>query len=331
MAKVRLFANLREIAGESRLDVPADTVGQAVEFVTEKYGPDFARGVETSRVWVNGQEADLDEGVGENDEVVILPPVSGGSQPATFAPTDLAAFLPLAVALVVVLANLQGQPIWAAALVAVAAIWALDMNSTFASRGRIFAPLSVVTVAAVSTLSAHILGPTGYGISMALAVAVVLGWAVAFAEYRQIDIFAPTFLVALIAGLGSASMVLARSSFTPDESAVDVFLVSVIVALALGAAVGRAPAIPFLDRYTTTAIGAVLAALGASFIWDLDTAGYLLVGLGIAVALVAGQGLSSMLRTGGVTLTERPPGFLSALDGAVLAAAIYFPLIRLVL
>ena len=51
----------------------------------------------------------------------------------------------------------------------------------------------------------------------------------------------------------------------------------------------------------------------------------------VAVALVAGHGLSSMLRTGRVMLTERPPGNLAALDGVVLAAAIYFPLIRLVL
>ena len=37
------------------------------------------------------------------------------------------------------------------------------------------------------------------------------------------------------------------------------------------------------------------------------------------------------VRTGRVVLTERPPGFLPSLDGVVLAAAIYFPLIRLVL
>jgi hypothetical protein len=32
-----------------------------------------------------------------------------------------------------------------------------------------------------------------------------------------------------------------------------------------------------------------------------------------------------------VLLAERPPGFLAAVDGIALAAAIYFPLIRLVL
>ncbi len=331
MAKLRLFANLREIAGTGRLDVPAATVGQAIEAANEKFGSEFEKGVKTSRIWVNGEEAQLEDAVGETDEVVILPPVSGGSQPATFAPADLVAFLPLVVGLVAVLANLQGQPIWAAAIVAIAAVWAVDINSAFAARGRPFAPLAVVSAAAASALAGHILGPTGYALSMAIAVAVVLGWAVAFPAYREVEAFAPTLLVGLIASLAAASMVLSRSSFTPDEKAVDVFLVATIAAMTLGAVVGRMPAMPFLDRFSTTAIVAVLATMGAAAIWDLDVVGYLLVGLGIAVALIAGQGLSSMLRSGRVVLTERPPGYLPALDGVVLAAAIYFPLIRLVL
>lgn len=273
----------------------------------------------------------MSDAVDDDDEVVVLPPVSGGSQPVSMAATDFTAFLPLAVAAVAVFANLQGQPIWAAALVAIVAVWAVDMNSAFAARGRDFAPLAVITAAASSTLAAHILGPTGYGISMALAVAIVLGWAVAFEPFRLVEVFAPTLLVGLLAALGSASLILTRSMFTPDPRAMDVFLVSTIAGVGLGSVVGRLPAIPFLDRFTTTAIGAVLAAVAAASLWDLDVVGYLLVGLGIAVTLVAGQGLSSMLRTGNVTLTERPPGLLPSLDGVVLAAAIYFPLIRLVL
>lgn len=331
MAKVRLFANLREIAGTSRVEIPAATVGEVLENASAKFGPDFEKGLETSRVWVNGEEAQPVDAVSDSDEVVVLPPVSGGSQPAAIAPTDLMGFLPLGIGVVAIVANLAEQPIWAAALVAIAAIWALDMNAAFEARGKVFAPLAVVAATTAATLTAHVLGPAGYGLSMAIAVAVVLGWAVAFAEYREVETFAPTFLVALLGSLGAASLILARSSFTPDERSVDVFLVAVVAALVLGAAVSRMPTIPFLDRFSTTAIGAVLASMAAASFWDLDVVGYLLVGLGIAVALVAGQGLSSMMRTGTVILTERPPGFLSAVDGAVLAAAIYFPLIRLVL
>lgn len=331
MAKLRLFANLREIAGTSRLDVPADTVSEALDMVNDKFGAAFERGVSVSRIWVNGEEARLDQSLAESDEMVILPPVSGGSQPATVSAIDFGAFLPLLIALVVVFASFQEQPIWTAALVAVIAVWALDLNSAFTSRGRVFAPLAVVSSAAASTLSAHILGPTGYGLAVAISVAVVLGWAVAFPEYRHVEVFAPTLLVGLIASLATASMTLARSSFTPDERAVDVFLVATIAGVGLGALVARVPSLPFLDRFTTTAIGAVLGAVVAAIVWDLDVIGYLLIGLGIAVALVAGQGLSSMIRSGRVLLTERPPGLLASLDGVVLAAALYFPLIRLVL
>lgn len=331
MAKLRLFANLREIAGTARVEIEAPTVGGVIDAATERFGADFKRGVATSRVWVNGEVATLGDQVADDDEVVLLPPVSGGSQPAAIGALDLLAFLPLLVAAVAVLANLADQAIWAATLVAIVAAWALDLGTAFTARGKLLAPLAVTATAAAGALAAHVLGGAGYGLTVALAVAIVLGWAVAVPAYRQVDTYAPTLLVALLAGLGTASMVLSRSSFAPDESAVDVFLVAVTVGVALGALVARMPAIPFLDPFSTSAIAAVLAAVGAAAFWSLDIVGYLLVGLGIAIALVAGTGLSSMLRTGRVTLTERSPGLLSVLDGVVLAAAIYYPLIRIIL
>jgi molybdopterin converting factor small subunit len=331
MAKVRMFANLREIAGTGRAEFDADTVSGVIDAASAAYGTDFARGVETSRVWLNGEEADPADPVGATDEIVLLPPVSGGSQPAVVSSLDLVAFLPLGVGLVAVLASLQGQPIWAATLVAVAAVWSLDLSSSFTARGHLFAPLAVTTTAATGALAAHILGSAGYGLTMALAVAVCLGWAVAFRDYRRVDAFAPTLLAGLLAGLGVASLVLVNSPATPDSRAVDIFLLAVIVGVVAGAVVARLPAIPFLDPYSTTAIVAVLAAVAGAAIWDADVVGYLLVGLGIAVSLIAGNGLSSMLRTGRVRLTERPPGVLPSLDGIVLAAALYYPMVRVLL
>jgi hypothetical protein len=282
-------------------------------------------------VWVNGEEAAMDARLTDTDEVVLLPPVSGGSQPSAISAVDLLGFLPLVVIVVAVLANTQGQEIWAASLVALAAAWALDLAAAFRARGRLLAPLSIITSAAAGALSAHILGGAGYGLTVALAVAIVLGWAVAFPDYRQVDVYAPSLLVGFMAGLGTASMVLSRSSFAPDERAVDVFLVSVIAAVVLGALVARMPSIPYLDPYSTTAIVAVLFSVGAAAIWGLDVVGYLLIGLGVAVALIAGNGLSSMLRIGSVSLTERPPGLLAPMDGVVLAAAIYYPLVSVIL
>jgi hypothetical protein len=105
----------------------------------------------------------------------------------------------------------------------------------------------------------------------------------------------------------------------------------VIAAVVLGAVVERIPPLPLLDPFSVTALGAVLSAVVAALVWNLDVVAYLLVGLGIAVALLAGRGISSMLRTGRSVLTERPPGTLVALDGIALAAAIYYPLLLLVL
>lgn len=332
MAQLRLFANLREIAGASRIDVGSTTVGGVVEEASSRYGPDFRRTVEVSRIWVNGESASLDDPVADADEVVILPPVSGGNRSMTAPATaDLLVFLPFAVLLVAVLANTQGQEIWVPTLVAIAAAWALDLGAVFEARGRPFASLAVIATAAVSGMAAHVMGGSGYAFALVVAVVVSLGWAVAFPRYRQVDTIGPVALVSLFAGLGTASMVLARAAATPDPKAVDVFLVSVVAGLVFGALVDRTPTLPMVDPFSATAVGAILGAVGAALLWDLDVVGYLLVGLGIAVALVAGRGFASMLRLGRVALTERPPGYLAALDGVALAATIFFPLIKIVL
>ena len=331
MAQLRLFANLREIAGTSRVEISADTVGGVIDVASERYGSDFRRGVATARVWINGETAEMGQPVGPTDEVVVLPPVSGGSQRASaIAPADMLVFLPIVVALAAVLANTQGQGIWAAALVAIAAVWAVDIGSAFSNRGRLFAPLAVVVTAAASAMAAHVMGGAGYGISIVITVAVGLGWAVAVADYRDPASYGPIAVVSLFAGLGSASLVLARSAHTPADAAADVFLAAVIVGVLLGAAVERMPVLPLLDPFSVTAIGAVLAAIGGAVLWDLDIVSYLLIGLGVAVALVAGRGFSSMLRIGRVVLTERPPGLLASVDGVVLAAAIYYPLMVII-
>jgi len=333
MAKLRLFANLREIAGTSRVEFPGETVGVVIAAASERYGDDFRRGVETSRVWVNGESAGLADPVAESDEVVLIPPVSGGGQPVSTATSlDFFAFAPLLVAVVAVVANIYGGPeVWAAALVAIVGVWAMDLESVMTARGKMFAPLAVVVTGAGSAMLTHALGTTGYGLAAALAVAVALGWAVTVPAYREIESFTPTVLVALFAGLGMASLILARSASSPDPQAVDVFLAAVITGLVLGAVVERMPALPLLDPFSVTALGAVLAAVVSAVIWELDVVGYLLVGLGVAVALVGGRGLSSMLRSGRVVLTQRQPGVLASLEGVAIAAAIYYPLINLIL
>ncbi len=331
MARLRLFANLREMAGTARVDIPAETVGDLIEMANDKFGPEFAKGVETARVWLNGETASSADELGDSDEIVLLPPVSGGGQPATLAAADLLGFVPLALAVVAIFANTQPQEVWASAVVAIAAVWAFDLSSAFQRRDKPFAALVPAVAAAAGALSGHVLGSSGYGLSAGLGIAIALVWAVVFRRYRDVGVVAPIALVALLAGMASSSILLARSASAPEARAVDVFLVAIVVAVVLGSLVARLPSMPFIDPFSVTAIGAVGASVVAAWLWELDVVGYLLVGLGMAVALVAGHGLSSMLRTGRVTLSEQAPGLLTSLDSVVLAAVVYFPLIRLIL
>jgi len=78
VARLRLFAQAREAAGTGRLDVADGTVGSILRAAEESYGDQFAAVVAASQVWVNGNPASVDTPVGPNDELAVLPPVSGG-------------------------------------------------------------------------------------------------------------------------------------------------------------------------------------------------------------------------------------------------------------
>ncbi len=78
MARLRLFAQAREAAGSGRLEVADGTVDSILRSAEATYGEQFAAVVAASQVWVNGSPATADTPVGTNDEVAVLPPVSGG-------------------------------------------------------------------------------------------------------------------------------------------------------------------------------------------------------------------------------------------------------------
>jgi len=78
VARLRLFAAIREAAGTSSADFPGATVGEVVAAATEAYGSAFEELVPTCKTWVNGEPAVADHRVDSDDEVALLPPVSGG-------------------------------------------------------------------------------------------------------------------------------------------------------------------------------------------------------------------------------------------------------------
>lgn len=79
MPVLRLFAAAREAAGTGREEVAGVTVGEVLSAARARYGEPFTTVLAGSRVWVNGEPAEVGDAVAPADEVAVLPPVSGGS------------------------------------------------------------------------------------------------------------------------------------------------------------------------------------------------------------------------------------------------------------
>lgn len=77
---VQMFAALREIAGDSRveLELPARAdVASLIRNLLERY-PAMERWKQHMRVAVNQRYVGTDHALQDHDEVAIIPPVSGG-------------------------------------------------------------------------------------------------------------------------------------------------------------------------------------------------------------------------------------------------------------
>jgi molybdopterin converting factor small subunit len=79
VAKVRLFASAREAAGTGTDVIDGATVGEVLVSAERRYGVHFADVLKTCKVWVNGDAVESDHQVGPDDELAVLPPVSGGA------------------------------------------------------------------------------------------------------------------------------------------------------------------------------------------------------------------------------------------------------------
>jgi molybdopterin synthase sulfur carrier subunit len=84
IVRLLLFASAREAAGrptdafELATDAPLEAL---LQLAVERYGDGFAPVLAASRVWVNGDEpADgPSTALRSDDEIAVLPPVSGGA------------------------------------------------------------------------------------------------------------------------------------------------------------------------------------------------------------------------------------------------------------
>jgi len=78
MARLVLMGPAREAAGTRDDIVEGDSLDIVLAEAVRRYGPAFQAVLEVSRVWVNGEPADAGTVIDHDDEVAVLPPVSGG-------------------------------------------------------------------------------------------------------------------------------------------------------------------------------------------------------------------------------------------------------------
>ncbi len=78
--KLRLFSIAKDLAGfESRIvDLPTDSSVDAVLAHLTNVSPQFQAWKKSIRLAVNQEYAELNDTLHENDEVAVIPPVSGG-------------------------------------------------------------------------------------------------------------------------------------------------------------------------------------------------------------------------------------------------------------
>lgn len=322
MATLRLFANLRESAGTSSVDIDAPTVGDLLDEAADRFGEPFRAGLASSGVWVNGETASASTAIEANDEVALIPPVSGGTSSITSI--DVAPSL-LSVALVISLLAVA----WAAeewfVVVSVGAVmaWVWDVSETAVStRDRFVVYPPLIATAAAGGLS-YAYGFEGFAGAVAVGLVVAVSWPIFDRTHRDFRTTAATALVATVATAAAGGLMLIRLT---GEYAVLAFVIITVVTLVGAWAAGTyGQAIQSVDANVGAMLGALLAGLIAGLvISELDMAASLLGAVAVAAGVIAGRALGSMLRTGSVVHTEHAPGSLALFDGAITAAPLFW-------
>jgi MoaD family protein len=78
LVRVRLFAALRDLAGQSLVEAEGATVAEVVNALSARYGERFERVARAGSAVVDGERADPSTPLAGGQEVALLPPMSGG-------------------------------------------------------------------------------------------------------------------------------------------------------------------------------------------------------------------------------------------------------------
>lgn len=324
MARLRLFANLRELAGSSTVEVSGSTVEEVLADASSRFGGDFAAALETAQVWVDGDRVGRDALVASGSEVAVIPPVSGGAM-VVRSPMILEIGMVGVMAAALFGANEVSLQWFSVAVVLVGAIWAYDMATSVDRRGLDVAILPGLLAVLGATLGTYRFGSLGMAAATVGSVLVALSWSVGSHRLRPIDSIVAGATIASMAAFGISSLILLRLR-SRDETLVFLFAAAIAVLLSW---LSDRSEMPILDPLVAMLVGAVAAGAAAGAFWAPDLLAAIGGSFAAAIALVAGRNLGTLLRAGGFFAAGTVPGSLTYLDGVVLAAGAYWAILTI--
>lgn len=324
MARLRLFANLRETAGTAQAELPGGTVAAVLDAARERFGDDFARGMIVAKVWVNGEPAAGTDQVGPEDEIALIPPVSGGALAARAADGSGALLVIALFAALVISSNLvDGPQTFVFVLVGATLAWLWDVTDVLHLRGIAVNPIPLMVGATAAANGAYGWGVAGFAGGVAIAIMSTLAWSVLDPAHRSTRTVSVAITLALVAALATGSLTLTNLYSLPMVNA----------ALAVAASAGFAAwgvqqsggEVGGLDPNLGMVLGAVIAGLISGLAAEtLSITTMILASAAGAAGLIAGRACGSLVRTGSVVHTARAPGLLTMFDGPILGVAAFW-------
>ncbi|MBN2113145.1 MAG: MoaD/ThiS family protein [Acidimicrobiia bacterium] len=315
MARLRLFASLREAAGAGSVEVPGDTVQEVLDQATARFGPAFARALLTAQTWVNGERAGPATPVRADDEVALIPPVAGGTTMVR-SPAGLELALLAGTTAALFVGNALSPQWFAVAVVVTGLLWGYDLAGAAGRRGLWVGAVPIILAVTAGTLASYRFGNTGMAAATVGAVFLALVWSVLTPHLRPLESIATGTLLCAAGSFGAGALMVLRLR---SEAEMTSFLVVAAVAVAASWVAASTDVAP-VDPLTAGVLGALGAGVLAGAVWSDDLWPTVVAAAAAAAGLVAGRNLGSLARSGGFFLTGATQGALVHLDGVILAA-----------
>lgn len=325
MARLRLFAGLRDAAGMGSADVSGETVGEVLANAAAYFGPVFAEGLSVAQVWLNGERAGPSTPVTDQDEISLVP-ASGPVRTAVRSPAHIEVALLLALAVLLFVTNALGIRWLAVVVVLAGALWTYDLAGVAGHRGLWLGSLPIMLSVFASVLVTYRFGIPGMAGALVGAALLAMLWGVFAPHLRPVESLAGGVLLSAVGALGAGSMMLLRMR---SEAEATSFLVVAVVAVVVTWLVARTEVVP-IDPLTTGVLAALGAGVVAGAVWSEDLWPTVAAAAAAAAALVAGRNIGALARSGSFYLGGESPGSLSHLDGILLGAAAFWVVLYLI-